>query len=211
MEYTIAQGSTAGAVEFDFGSMPGKPDGLDPADGPCSAAHAEWLRRLRDMKLYKSHSGNWGEFCRKNVGLSGNQATEIIGILEEFGPAYFHLAELTPITPEEFRTVASKVKGRYLCVDGEAIALVPKNARRIAAAVEKLRRPAPARTRTRTRRASPPNNRVTLLEVRCKEVTAEFRKLSQPKAPDVDRLQLASVLRKTLTMLGRIEMELGIY
>jgi len=27
----------------------------------------------------------------------------------------------------------------------------------------------------------------------------------------VDRLQLATVLRKTLTMLGRIEMELGIY
>jgi hypothetical protein len=189
--------------------MPGERDTFNPAGGPCSAAHAEWLRRLRDRKLYKSHASDWGEFCRKHVGLSGAQATEIIGILEEFGPGYFDLAALTPITPEEFRTVASKVKGRVLCVDGEAIPLLPKNARRITVAVEKLRRPATAWTRKRRR--SPSNDRVTLLENRCREVTVEFRKLSKPKTPDVDRLRLASVLRKTLTMLGRLEMELGIY
>lgn len=209
MENTIPYPSTAGTVEVDLGTMPGERDAFYPAGGPCSAAHAEWLRRLRDRKLYKSHCNDWGEFCRKHVGLSGAQATEIIGILEEFGPNYFNLATLTPITPEEFRTVASKVKGRFLCVDGAAIPLLPKNARSIAAAVEKLRRPAPARTRKR--RSSSPNDRVTLLEDHCREVTVEFRKLSKPKAPDVDRLHLASVLRKTLTMLGRLEMELGIY
>jgi hypothetical protein len=211
LEKTIPRAFTARAVESELGAMAVERDAFNPAGGPCSATHAEWLRRVRDRKLYKSHASDWGEFCRKHVGLSGAQATEIIGILEEFGPAYFNLAGLTPITPEEFRTVASKVKGKFLCVDGEAIPLLPKNARKIAAAVEKLRRPAPARTRARRRPSSPPDNRVTFLENRCREVTAEFRKLSQPKAQDVDRLQLASVLRKTLTMLGRIEMELGIY
>lgn len=208
LQKTIPHPPTARTVKFDVGTLPGEPERF-PAGGPISAAYAEWLRRVRDRKLYKSHSSDWGEFCSKHMGLSGAQATEIIGILEEFGPDYFNLAGLTPITPEEFRTVASKVKGRVLCVNGEAIPLVPKNARKIAAAVEKLRRPAPSRTRTW--RASPSNTRVTLLENRCREVTAEFRKLSKPKTPDVDRLQLASVLRKTLTMLGRIEMELGIY
>lgn len=209
MEKIVPDPPTARTVEFDFSTMPGGRDAFDPAGGPCSAAHAEWLRRLRDRKLYKSHSSDWGEFCRKYVGISGAEATQIIGILEEFGPDYFNLAGLTPITPEEFRTVASKVKSRALCVNGQAIPLVPKNARRIAAAVENLRRPAPARTRTR--RSSSANDRVTFLENRCREVTVEFRKLSKPKAVDVDRLQLATVLRKTLTMLGRIEMELGIY
>jgi hypothetical protein len=182
---------------------------FDPIAGRCSAAHAEWLRRLRDRNLYKSRSSDWDDFCRKNVGMSGADATHNIELLEEFGANYFKLAELTRITPEEFRAVASKLKGNYLCVNGRAIELLPENAARIAAAMEKLRRPRPVRTRNWRYPSS--NNRVTLLEKSCREVTVEFRKLAKPKAPDVDRLQLASVLRKTLSMLGRIEMELGIY
>jgi hypothetical protein len=189
--------------------LTGQPEGLYQAGGLCSAAHAEWLRILRDRKLYKSHASDWGEFCRKHVGLSEAQATEIITILEEFGPDYFNLAALTPITPEEFRSVASKVKGRFLCVEGDAILLVPKNAPKIAAALDKLRRPAPVRTGKR--QISSASDPVSRLENHCRELTVEFRKLSKPKAPDVDRVRLAAVLRKTLAMLGRLEMDLGIY
>lgn len=205
MEQTSTDPSAGGTVDSD--AMSNEFLTFDPIVGQCSATHAEWLRRLRDKNLYKNH-GNWDDFCRQYVGLSGAQATEIIGLLEEFGPDYFNLAVLTPITPEEFRTVASKVKGRYLCANGRAIPLVPKNARRIAAAMEHLRRPVPAETRTPQ---TPTPNPVTLLDDRCREVTTEFRRLTSPKAPNVDRLRLAAVLRKTLSMLGRIEMELGIY
>ena len=189
--------------------MPNEYLAFDPIVGQCSAAHAEWLRRVRDSNQYKNLGGDWGDFCREHVGLSADQATQIIGILEEFGPDYFNLAALTPITPEEFRTVASKVKGRFFCANGQAVPLIPKNARKIAALVEKLRRPGPAQTRAK--RSSSANDPVTLLDLRCREVTAEFRRLAKPQAQDVDRLRLASILRKSLSMLGRIEMELGIY
>jgi hypothetical protein len=201
---TIPVPSAGGTVDHD--AMLSEYLAFDPIVGQCSAAHAEWLRRLRDKNLYKNH-GTWDEFCCQHVGLSGEQATEIIGLLEEFGPGYFNLAVLTPITPDEFRTISSKVKVRYLCANGKAIPLVPKNARRIAAAVEKLRRPAPARVP----QAPSPTDPVTLLDERCRELAIEFRRLAHPKAENVDRLRLAAVLRRTLSLLGRLEMELGIY
>jgi hypothetical protein len=163
MQNTIPRPSPGG-TEPDPGIMPGSGDSFDPAGSQCSAAHAEWLRRLRGRKLYKGHASNWGEFCREHVGLSGPQASEIILNLEEFGPGYFDLAALTPITPDEFRTVASKVRGRFLCVDGEAIPLLPENVERISTAVEKLRRP--ATVRSRKGRGPLALDRVSLLEDR---------------------------------------------
>ncbi len=187
-------------------SLDGAPD---PNGGPCSAVQAEWLRRLRDTKQYKNRGGDWGEFCRRHVGLKGPEANRIIQLLEEFGPDYFNLAALAPVTPEEFRTVASKVKGRFFCANGEAVRLVPKNARKIASMVENLRQPAGA---GKLGRQSPPtDDRLALLEHRCRDLTAEFRTLSRHQSRDVDRLRLAAILRTGLSVLGRIEMELGIY
>jgi hypothetical protein len=193
----------------NFGSKPDEYPAFDPMAGPCSAAHAEWLRRLRDSKQYKNHGSDWDTFCREHLRLTGGQATEIIATLEEFGPAYFVLAGLTPITPEEFRTLAPRIKGRFFCANGQVVALLPRNARKVAAMVEKLRRPEP--TPKRAGRAPVSGDAVTLLEFHCREAIQEFRRLGKPQTPDVDRLRLASVLRKTLSILGRIEMDLGIY
>jgi hypothetical protein len=41
------------------------------------------------------------------VGLKGSEANRMIQILNEFGPDYFNLAALAPVTPEEFRTAGS--------------------------------------------------------------------------------------------------------
>jgi len=195
-------------LDASIGSMPRGRVPFDPRHGRCTAAHAEWLRRVRDCKLYKSRCEEWGEFCRKHVGLSGPQATRLIDILEEFGTAYFDLAELTPITPDEFRTVAPMLRGGLLCIDGAAIAIRPENAERIAQAVQKLRRPRDERKR---REAPPSRDRLALLDIRCRQLTSEFRKLAEPEGPELDRLQLVTLLRRTLTMLGRIELEIGIY
>jgi hypothetical protein len=180
--------------------------------GCCSVAHAESLRRLRENKLYKSRCGTWEEFCPKYLGLSKAFANRAIRALEEFGAAFFELAELIRITPEEFRAVAPFVKGKFFHAGRESIALLPENAGKLAAAVEKLRQRAP-----RPARKNPPSSPlspVKLLERQCGELTTEFRRLASltgSKAQNVDRVHLATVLRQTLGMLGRIELDLGVF
>ena len=200
-------------LEFELGNLLGERKAFGLVAGRCSAAHAECLRSIRESRLYKSRCPTWDEFCPKYLGLSKAFANRVIRALEEFGPAFFELAELTRITPEEFRAVAPLVKDKVLHAGNEIIALVPENANKIAAAVEKLRKaataeaPAPIRTAVSTI----PLSRLRLLERQCGELTAEFRKLAGPKGKGVDRSQLAGILKKTLGMLGRVELELGVF
>lgn len=199
--------TAADALESELGKMLRDRKAL--AAGRCSIAHAEYLMRLRESKLYRNRCATWEEFCPRYLGLSKAFANRVIRALQDFGPAYFELAELIRITPDEFRAVAPLVKNGALRVGRETIALLPENADRIAIAVERLRRSTYEPHRAPSR--STVLNRLKLLERQSVELTNEFRKLAGPMAPDVDRLQLASVLRQTLGMLGRIELEMGIF
>jgi len=175
----------------------------------CTASQAEWLARQRDRKCYKNRGQDWDEFCREEIGISGPHATRISDAQQEFGSSYFELASFAPVTADEFRAVAPKVKGRTLTVDGEAIPLRPENAERIGAAIEKLRQP--NRPGSKIKRPKVLDVRLITVEQLSRQLRAEFRRLASPQGMAVDRLKLAAILRTTLDALGRLEMELGIY
>jgi hypothetical protein len=175
----------------------------------CTASQAEWLARQRDRKCYKNRGQGWDEFCREEIGISGTHATRITNALKEFGSSYFELAEFVPVTAEEFRAVAPKVKDKILTVDGEAIPLRAENAEKIGAAIEKLRQPdCPGAMAKRPRVV---DVRLITVERLSRQLRAEFRRLASPKGMAVDRLKLAAILRTTLDLLGRLELELGLY
>jgi hypothetical protein len=74
------------------------------------------------------------------VGVSHVTVDKLIGRLEEFGPAYFILAQATGITPEQYRRIQGSVRGQALLHAGEEIPINAENPPRLAAAVEELRR-----------------------------------------------------------------------
>jgi hypothetical protein len=148
---------------------------------------------------------NWTEFCSKHLGMSPTHANRIIRYLEEFGPEYFELAQLTGVSVKAYRTIAPAVKDQALHYDGQAIALLPENAERLAEAVEKLRlaaAPAPG--------SPPAGERIIHIERRLAQVGADIRDLalSEPRG-STTRMRLASVLIAAREKLQRLELEFG--
>ena len=134
----------AGGVQkpgsFDLGTWLGKRQAFGMIAGICSAAEAESLRKIRDEKLYKTRCLNWDEFCSEHLGASRSNIDRYIRLLEEFGPTYFQVAQLTRISPEAYRAIAGSVGEDGIAFRGEKIKLLPENSKRIAEAVGELRR-----------------------------------------------------------------------
>ncbi len=114
--------------------------------GGCSAAQAEGIRRLRDGKLFKQCCENWEDFCPHYLKMSRAEADRMIRLLEEFGPSYFELAQLTRVSAETYRAIQPAIRNGSLHYQGEAIEITPENSRRVAAAVAELRRAIPRKT-----------------------------------------------------------------
>jgi hypothetical protein len=136
------------AALLDLGVALGQTHAFGLIAGRCSAAQAEALRRLREQKVYKRLSETWDEFCRGYLRISKTEADRTIRLLEEFGPAYFEMSQLTRISPETYRAIAPAVQDGKLHFNGEAIPLSPEHSRRVAAAVAEMRRAIPKRTTT---------------------------------------------------------------
>src|SRR3954451_13027527 len=94
---------------FDLGKLLGRREAFGLLAGRCSAAEVESLRRIRDEKLYLESSKNWDEFCTNHLRASRRKVDKHIGLLNEFGPAYFQVAQLTRITADEYRAIAPHV------------------------------------------------------------------------------------------------------
>ncbi len=116
--------------------------------GRCSAADVECMRRVRDRKLYLNRSPDWKTFCLDELHMSKSNVNHLIGLLEKFGPEYFHLAQITRISVAEYRAIAPAVSARGIEVNDELIPLRAEHSERIAAAVSALRK-------ARTARADP--------------------------------------------------------
>jgi hypothetical protein len=84
---------------------------------------------------------NWREFCQQRAGVSRKTAEQIIRRLEQFGPQYFTLAQVTGVTPEEYRRIAGSVSAQGLVHAGVTIPIAAENAPRLNEAVGALRRP----------------------------------------------------------------------
>jgi hypothetical protein len=191
----------AASNALEFGKMIGRRQTFGLMAGKCSAADAECLKKTRDQKLYLGFAKNWDECCTKHIGMSRANAERVIGLLEEFGAAYFEVAQLTRVSPETFRQLAPSIHDGTLHHRGEAIALLPENAARVASVVGEHRKAAPS---PRTA-----NTRLDALEARCNRLLEEFEELSGAWSDSGDRMMLGSVLARTRSALERLSLELG--
>ncbi|HXB74943.1 MAG TPA: hypothetical protein VNY05_42320 [Candidatus Acidoferrales bacterium] len=127
---------------LEIGTWLGRRQAFSLIAGRCSAADAKCLRELRESKKYKLLGLTWEECCKQRAGIGRSTADEIIQNLEEFGPNYFALAQLTGLSAKEYRRIRGAVSGHALLHAGEDIPIDVENAPRLVAAVEALRREA---------------------------------------------------------------------
>jgi len=182
--------------DFELGILLGTRKAFASVAGRCSAADAECLRRLRDNKLYLNRAASWAEFCPEFLGLSKTHANRIIRNLEEFGPDYFEVAQLTRITPEQYRAIAPAIRDKSIHVNGEPIALIPENSERVTAAVAELRRaiaPAPA--------APCVQERMAALGRRFQQLAADFEEFAAGPLSLAEKSQLGAVLSPIILRL----------
>ncbi len=193
---------------LELGSALGQHHSFGLVAGRCSAAHAASLRRLREQKLYKRVVSDWREFCSNYLKMSRTHVDRVIALLNEFGPGYFELAELTRISPETYRAIAPAVKEGVLEFQGNAIEMSVENSRKVAAAVAELRRTLPKKKK----RAAPPEMHVRLqdLDKRCTAMLAEFEEIAQKERCGENWLAFASILDRMASDLRRLELECGI-
>jgi len=188
------------ATEFDLGNWLGMRRAFGMMAGRASAADAECLRRIRDDKLYLSKTANWNDFCAKYLGASKTHVNRIIHYLEEFGPEYFHLTELTRISPEAYRAIATAVKPEGLDFDGEMIPLLPQNAQRVSEAVTELRK----RSETRKTATRPAEDAFEEIERRLEDVVGRLEDLL-PLLSAEEKISLSAslvALQKAAAKLG---------
>jgi hypothetical protein len=134
------------AALLDLGVALGQTHAFGLIAGRCSAAQADAIRRLRDQRLYKRVSETWDDFCRSYLRISKPEADRTIRLLEEFGPVYFDVSQLTRISPETYRAIAPAIQDGKLHFNGEEIPLSPEHSRKVAAAVAEMRSAIPKRT-----------------------------------------------------------------
>ncbi|PWU06912.1 MAG: hypothetical protein C5B51_11215 [Terriglobia bacterium] len=195
------------AATLELGKVLGKNEAFGLIAGRCSAAQAAMLRQLREERAYKLLTPHWREFCSRYLKISGAQADQIIRLLDEFGPGYFELAQLTRISPETYRAIAPSIKDGVLHANGEAIELNGENSTKVAAAVAELRRSLPAK-----KPAPPPamHERLKELDQRCSALIAEFEEISAKERQGKDRISFTATLMRLTSELRRIEKENGL-
>ena len=152
--------------DLTLGRLIGRREAFNIVAARCSAADAALLREMREKKLYLNHAKDWGEFCNQHLHLSRESADRLIRHLDEFGPTYFEVAQLTRISPATYRAIAPSIRDQALHHNGDAIALIPENAEKVAAAVSELRKT-----------VSPPPSapKASGLEKRCRELIVELK------------------------------------
>jgi len=106
--------------------------------GRCSAADVECMRRIREDKLYLGRSATWPEFCTKYLHMGKSNANRLIGLLEKYGPEYFHIMQITRISAADYPAIAPAVSTEGIVAKGEIIPFAPENGERIAGAVQSL-------------------------------------------------------------------------
>src|ERR1035438_5351730 len=124
---------------LEIGTWLGRRQAFSLVAGRCSAADAKCLRELRESKKYKLLGLTWEECCKQRAGIGRSTADQIIQNLEEFGPDYFVIAQVTGISANEYRRISGSVSHHALLHSGVEIPIEVENAPRLVAAVEALR------------------------------------------------------------------------
>jgi len=198
---------TPSASDLHLGMLLGRRQAFSLIAGRCSAADAACLREIRNQKSYRSLKLGWKEFCSQHLGMSQVHANRLIGYLDEFGPEYFDLAQLTGISPDEYRAIAPAVKNQAVHYNGQVIALLPENTEKLTAAVSELRRETPRTAATAPALSNA--QRLRRIERQSAELVTEITELKRSKLETMERMRLASVLMGTSQKLDRLKLEFG--
>jgi hypothetical protein len=182
--------------EMSLARLLGRREAFSIVAARCSAADAAILREIRDKRKFEGIADDWGGFCANHLHMSKTAANRIIQLLNEFGPQYFEVAQLTRISPETYRALSPSIRDGALHTESEAIALIPENAERVAAAVAELRKPAP----------KPAPDPIAMLRERCDEVVKRFAEMEEAGEHPA---ALRETLRDVLVDLSRIGMRIA--
>jgi hypothetical protein len=104
----------------------------------CSAAQAQCLREIKETGAYQQLGVTWEEFCPQYAGITRVYADALIRRLDEFGDAFFKLSQLARVSPATYRQIADQVHDDVIEIDGQPIALIPENAKKIRAGIQRL-------------------------------------------------------------------------
>ena len=206
---------------LDLGVALGQTHAFGLIAGRCSGAQAEALRHLREGRLYRRLTETWDEFCRGYLQISKTEADRTIRLLEEFGPSYFDVSQLTRISPETYRAIAPAIQDGVLHFRGESIPLNPEHSRRVGAAVAEMRRAIPKRvTSLESRRLLQElqtmahdfnlGERIEKLYHCCRAIIKEFEQISSDPRLAESRMLLNTVLAATYDEFGRLALANGL-
>jgi len=112
--------------------------------GYCAAARAALYLRLKDKQSHRAVNLTWDGFCPAVLNLSRSEVDKQIALLNEFGPRFFALAAIAPVSPETYRLIEPSLADNTLKFDGQSIPLDREHAPEVASAVTELRRRAKA-------------------------------------------------------------------
>jgi hypothetical protein len=161
-----------------LGRLLGRREAFGAMAGRCAAADVAQLREIRDKKLYLEDYANWEEFCGEEAHMTKAKANRLIRYLDEFGPNYFVLAQLTQVSPTTYRALAPSIEDEKLHYEGEAIALIPENAQKVASAVAEIRKTVTVKAveAPLAGPAVPPEDPILVLERECSAVAEMLEK-----------------------------------
>jgi hypothetical protein len=210
----MADEPMADAAEvLELGIALGQTNAFGLVAGRCSAAQAEGIRRLREQKLYKGCTEKWDDFCPKYLKMSRSEADRTIKLLEEFGPAYFELSQLTRVSPEVYRAIAPHIADGVLHYNGETIGLNAENSRKLTAAVTEMRNAMPRKTSAMDELTEELNGLIHESDVQqkihrlaqcCFTIVAEFEKIARDKRLGDTRFSFRRTLAQVRDEMARL-------
>jgi hypothetical protein len=207
MEKPVSELPPEIAEVLDLGVVLGHNQALALVASRCSAAQAEGLWRLRQEGKFKRLTPHWRDFCSQYLKISGSEADRIIQHWEEFGPAYFDMAQITRVSAHVYRALAPSITDGALHMNGEAIALNVENAGKLAEAVAEMRRSLPPKQPARPLEM---HERLAELDKRCTVLIAEFDEISRKERCGENWLQFTATLSRLTSALRRLELENGL-
>jgi hypothetical protein len=169
----------------------------------CAAAQAECLKRLRQEGAYKSLGCTWEEFCRQHLGLSRSRADQLIRQLDEFGAAYFHLAEIMRISENSYRRIAGAIHDDCLEIGGELVPIAPEHAPRIRAAVLELQKEN-ERVRAELAKVQGAHPSITSLKLRLDACLEEVSSMADRSTDAGERAALQGLARYIIGRVKRV-------
>jgi len=176
------------AAHWNAGAWLGREQAFAVLANHCSAAQALALKQLKDGACHQPLGLSWDQFCTLHLGISRRHADRLIARYDEFGEAFFRLAALARVSPDDYRSLAPAVADNCIEIEGEQIALVPENAPRIRAFL--------ATRRASTRKPDPPA--VADLNIRLRALLEDYRRHVTSNIPNASREFLLSTVQAAI-------------